>query len=596
MSCRLTHLIPRSLPCTLFLGLLSLGLGGAGAVSAAEPARLAPATSLAYIEIRSPDALYDRAMAPALWEKLRKLAAVDAYLSSPQYATVRFVVGLLEARLGVDWEKALRESTGGGIAASFDPASESVLFVVKARSPELLGKLNAALLEMAEADARNKSQPSSIKTSQYQGVTVWQTNDQGFYALVDDVLVASNKESGLHAALDRVRDKTARSLADEPMFDQARRQAGEAAVAWSWTRLDMVRNLPNVAKVLGLPSDNPLLELLAGGVLESAQNAPYVVGSLDLRDDDVKLRLTMPHDGAKATPARKWFFTTPSEAPTAPIELPGNIATLVIDRDLAGYWTGRDELFNDQIKAGFAQADSQFGLFFAGRDFGPEVLGELNPRWQLVVARQEFETGRPLPALKLPAFALVLELKHPDEFGEQLLVGYQTIVGLLNVTGAQNAQPQFLAASEQRGDVTISKSTFVVRKGTDLAKAPINYNFGPSCAQVGKHFIVGSTLGITRQLVDALAHAPPAAAPENASLTLNVGELAVAVAENRELLVNQNMLQAGRTRAESEAYIDAVFALAKLAVDSRIGMQVDASEISFEWRVKTAPELRPAAK
>lgn len=580
--------------CTLATTLLTAMLvARCGArATALEPVQLMPTSALAYVEVRDPAALYDRALSPILWEKLRSLDAVDAYYASPQYAHVSLVLGLMQSQLGANWENVLRDTTEGGLAASFDAQGNTVTVVVKARSPEMLDKLNQSLLNLTALDAANKGAPSPAKAETYEGISTWTLNPEAHHAIVNGSLVLSNRADGLKAALDRASGKTKESLATEASYAEARRRAGEA-VAWGFVRLDVVRTLPNVAKALGLPSDNALLELLVGGVLDSAREAPFVIAALEAKDNRLALRLAMPHDAAKTLPARKWYFQRPSEPPTPVLNLPGQIAAVTLDRDLSAFWMARDELFNDQIKKGFAQADSQFGLFFAGRDFGPEVLSEINPRWQLVVARQEFDASRPVPALKLPAFALVLELKHPDTFSNRLLAGYQTIVGLVSVGNAQNAGEPLLIESERRGAAKLSIARYLEAEGVSRDQAPIQYNFSPSCVQVGKHFVLASTEGIARQIADELTRVQPAATVENGFVTLNVGELARSIGENRDLLVSQSVLSQGSSKEEAASRVDDLFALLKLAESSTIRMQAVENEISFEWQVTTAPELVP---
>ena len=55
-----------------------------------------------------------------------------------------------------------------------------------------------------------------------------------------------------------------------------------------------------------------------------------------------------------------------------------------------------------------AEAESGLATFFGGRNFRDEILGNLQPGLQLVVARQQFPQAGVTPAIKLPAAAVVL--------------------------------------------------------------------------------------------------------------------------------------------------------------------------------------------
>jgi hypothetical protein len=284
------------------------------------------------------------------------------------------------------------------------------------------------------------------------------------------------------------------------------------------------------------------------------KQAPYLGASLGHHDGLVRLRLELPRTGAAIGAPRAWFFASePNERALTP---PGTIGTFTMFRDLAGLWLARDELFDEGIVAKFAQADTQLGLFFSGRDFGPEVLGELQSPLQLIVARQDYARDKPIPALKLPAFALVFQLKHPDDFAPELLMTYQKVVGIVNLTGAQQGKPQLLLSTESYQDVAISKATYLNDAKAAKENAAPHYNFSPSCARIGDHFVFGSTVDIVKQVVDASkADRSAAALKDNTAFTVRTAPLASILTDNKELLITQNMLRDGHSRTEAETVV-----------------------------------------
>ncbi|HUY92857.1 MAG TPA: hypothetical protein VMV10_29270 [Pirellulales bacterium] len=578
------------LPFVLAVALVSLA-AGSSPVRAAEPARLMPESAAVYAEITQPEAILDALLAPATSDLLAGLDPYKKYLESKKYGQLQAVIGILQVRLGVNWQAALRDLVGGGLYLSADPATNSVLLVGRSRKPELLAKLNETMVELIEADAKNNSRPSPVKSKEYKGVTGWQFSPESVHAIVDDLLIVSNKADGLKAAIERHQDALAKSLADVQAFQQAIAQKKPEAVGWAWASLDAVRKAPNVEKALGGRSNNPLIELLAGGVLDAMRQAPFATASLYLEGNALRVRAELPRDASQTASTRSWYFAPDAkQAAPAALQPPGRIATLSFFRDLAGLWLSREELFDDKVVARFTQADTQLGLFFSGRDFGPEVLGELEPGWQFVVARQEYAADQPIPALKLPAFALVLRMKHPDEFATQLLVAYQKVVGLTNIVGGQQGQPQLLLTTEDYRDAKISKAVYIVEKDIAQGQAKVNYNFSPACARAGDYFVYGSTAGIVRQLIDSLAKAdaaPPTA--DNVSLNVSGGPLEAIFQDNRELLISQNMLSEGRTRAEAEAAIDALLKLAKQVDQAGIRLAVEPDSLALEATIEVKP-------
>mgnify|MGYP002626009892 CR=1 FL=1 len=206
--------------------------------------------------------------------------------------------------------------------------------------------------------------------------------------------------------------------------------------------------------------------------------------------------------------------------------------------------------------AGLTQADSSLGLFFSNRDFGSQVLGELKPQSRLVVARQKFAEGTPVPTLKLPAFAAVFELKNPQEFSPVLLAAYQTAIGVTNVDGVQKGRPQLLQKTSDYRGATLYEAAYLLPPGMELENAEIIYNFRPSCAVHGNHFILASTAELARALIDELGK--PAAEQSTAANThvaIDLAELATVLADNQQAIITQNMLEKGHSRDEAAAEV-----------------------------------------
>lgn len=559
---------------------------------AAEPLRLMPESAAVYVELAQPETLLNPLLSAKANELLQGVEVYQKYLKSQEYSQLQAVVGILEAKLGVDWQAAVRDLVGGGVYLAFDPANNSAILVSRCRKPELLTKINSTLIELVEADAKANSRPSPVKSKEYNGVVAWQFGPAGAHAIIDDLFLASNQPDALKGVIDRYRDASAKSLSDSSVFQQANRQKQPGALGWAWVSLDVVRKAPQMEKALSNRSGNPLIELLVGGVLDAVKQAPFAAAGVYLEGNTLRLRAELPRDAAKTAAARGWFFAKESnqQAPAALLP-PQSIANFGLFRDLAGLWLAREELFDEKVVAGFAQADTQLGLFFSGRDFGPEVLGELDPRLQFIVARQEFSPEQPIPALKLPAMALVLRVKHPEEFATHLLVAYQKIVGLANIVGGQQGQPQLLLATEDYHGATISKATYVQEAKAAKDQAKVNYNFSPSCVRVGDAFVYASTIGIARQLVDLLAQPDSTAATSvNTSLNLIGEPLAATLADNRELMISQNMLSEGRSRAEAETAIDAILKLVRVAEKADLKLLAQPDSLALEATVQVRGE------
>jgi hypothetical protein len=530
------------------------------AQEAQDPARLIPNSAILYLEISQPEKVLDLATDQRLWEVLKRSEGVQKYLQSEDYRKLLQGVELFEARLGVTWEAGLRDVAGGRICVAFDPLAQAGMLIVQARHAERLKKLNETLLELAETDAKNNGRESPVKSREYNGVTAWSLNNNAFHTILGDMLVACNKQEGIKFAIDQYQGGGKNTLAQAPELSAARKaQAAEASqLAYGFVRLAPLRLLPNVSSKLDRKHENPPAELLLGGVLDALKEAPVLNLAWHEQGRELKFRASIPLDRAQISEKRRWFFADEAgQSAYAPLRVPGTIATITAYRNISGMWLARDELFDEATVANLSQADSQLGLFFAGRDFGSEVLGELTPRTQFIVVRQEFSDHQPIPAVKLPAFALVLEMKDPEKFATPLLVGYQSLVGITNIVGLQNGQPQLLMATEDYAGVTISKATYITPPDAAKDGAKINYNFSPSCARVGNRFVLASTTGLARKLIDELKKSPARElTPESIRLDIDLAEVAAALADNREAIVAQNMLAQGQSREQAAADLD----------------------------------------
>jgi hypothetical protein len=559
---------------TLVLAWFSL----VAALPAAEtdPARLVPETAVGYLAINQPDVVLDAALNPLLFEKLQAVEGVQKYLGSKDYRQLKDVVAVVEGRLGLKWDQGLRDLLGG-IYLAHDPQTKANILMVRAKKAETLQKLHDTVRTLLDDDAAGKDKKSPVESKDYKGQTGWTFGGDEYHTILDgNLLVVCNKADGLKAVVDQALDPAAKGLAGVADFEAARKANEPGALAWGMLNLNALRMLPKVEKALTGKADNPLVELLAGGIQDAAAKAPTVSASLRVDPQSsgsyrLELNVQLTRDAAKVADTRKWYFgpETAQEAPRA-LQPKNTIGNIAFYRDLSAFWEAREELFSEKVNAGFTQADTNLGLFFSGRDFGPEVLGELGQRWQLIFARQQFATDQPAPAVKLPAMALVAELKT-DDFAQTLLLAFQNAVSIANLTGLQSGRAQLMLGSEERGGATITKSSYMAVSKAQKENAGPEFNFSPACVRVGKHFVIASTTDLARELVDLLKDAK-ATAPgeENTLVEIDGRTLLAAFEDNRERITSQRMLSQGKSREEAEKLIDQLYDLGRLLTGAKL--------------------------
>jgi len=548
-------------------------------------------TTLGYVEITAPNRLLEPALAADLDKLLEPLEPYRKYKESKDYRGLTAVVGLLEQKLATNWRDGVRTLVGGGVAIGFDPTDQAVILLVRSRDAAELKKLHETIVDLSETDARNKGKDPPFKSADYRGVTGWSQGKTDAHAILGDTLVFSNKEQALKALVDRRLDDKP-TLAGDEIYETVRDQAGTKGAGFGFVRLGPLKLLTGLSKVLGQKSDNPLAELLAGGVIDSLAQADYVGLSLEAQDDRWKLSLRLPRDREQLGASRRWYFAAKSGVSAdAPLAVPDLLATLSTYRDLGGFWTNRNELFDEKTNVGFTQADTNLGLYFSGRDFGTQVLAELEPQWQFVSALHDFAAdGEPVPALKLPSLALVWRLKNPSEFAPHLQMAFQNIVGITNLDGVQKGRPQLLLKSENQGKAEIHYGTYLTVGEQPSTDAPMHFNFRPACARVGSHFVLGTHVALVRNVASAL-EAAPAERTTNDSIRFDVqaAPLHKILDANRSLIVGRAMLSSGGDREKAEQQFDLGLELLKHVQGLAVRLVDEPKSVALEAELRLDP-------
>ncbi|MEW4567651.1 hypothetical protein AB1L88_07250 [Tautonia sp. JC769] len=549
---------------------------------------------LAYLEIPEPNRLLDRLTSDRVQDFLLTIPDYARALDDPRLAEARQVATFVAGQLGTTWEDGIRTLIGGGIVLGIEEADPPrLVLVVTPSDAEFLEKAHATLVSLAREDARGKGEPDPIAEFDHRGIAGFSLSDEEAHAIVDGRLILSNGRAGLTEILDRHLDRGDR-LTDAPAFAESRPEGDP--LAWAFARVDRLREL-DPDRFAGDEPDAGAM-LLFGAWLDLIRQTPFATAALDWADDRLALDLSLdaPESGRSEAMAR--FLPPEGAGAPLPIKVDGLIATINLWRDQEALWQVREELLPPEALQNLAQLDSFAGTFFGGRDFGDSVLDPLGDHWQLVVADQDHEAMDPVPGVKLPAFALVVEL-DPDrpEFAQRLRVAFQSFLGLVNLGAAETGAPPLMLGSESYKGQTISLATFMPpgpADGDDDQDEPLEvhyrHNFTPSIAELEGRFILSSSVGLTRSLIDAI-EADPEAETIDATLfmTADGPALAALVRDNRERLILQNMLEQGNDRAAAERDVTVLATLLQYLGQGTMRL-VDTPEhstLSLEFRLGT---------
>ena len=559
--------MPNLLVQRLSVVIVAFSLSATAEANAEErtAADILPPTTLAFAEIRQPVELlriiYDHELAG----RLMALDSVRAAMEKKAYLDFKALVAIIESQMGLPWRQIVGQATGGGIAIAVDAKTNGVVILAQATDGATHSKLVETLVKLATVDAKNKGNADPVETSDYRGVNVYAVENIKIAAASDWLAVTNNAELGKQV-LDRILDRSDDSLAGDAQFANVHGAVSPSTTVWGYVNTAALREAGVATKLFEDRADNPLAEIILGGILSTLRQTPYVTVDLAVSNRGMRLSASAPHDRAWAGELREYYFG-PQGMGAAPPRLLAHDAILSVSayRDISAMWLRAGDLLDEQANEEVAKADSGLSTLFSGKDFGEDILGSFGPEVRVVVVRQEFAEGQPAPAIKLPAFGLVADLKDPAKMQPELRRTFQNLVGFFNVVGAMNGQPQLELATEKSDSTDlVTASHLSDTDADDPLRLRINYNFSPSIAFANGRFALTTTRTLAHAVAtaDATREQPgDAQRVVNTDAVLHFDALREVFADNREQLIAQNMIEEGHSRDEAEQAIGVLLEL-----------------------------------
>jgi hypothetical protein len=170
---------------------------------------------------------------------------------------------------------------------------------------------------------------------------------------------------------------------------------------------------------------------------------------------------------------------------------------------------------------------------------------------------------------------------------------FVSLIGFLNIVGAMNGQPQLDFDIEKEGATQIIATRYLPdEKEKDALDARINFNFSPSVAFTGDLVIIATTESLARELMQSAAGDAGNADGKrrtNAAISIRAQALRDVLADNRQHLVAQNMLEEGHTKEEAERQVATLLAIIDVLRDGGAKLEVGDERIEFELQVRLKP-------
>jgi len=578
-------MINRTLACRhLVLVLLAPAVGLLATLARAESPWLAssmPPKAIAYVELSGlepviagfQDSEYLKVfLTSQLYQNLEK---------SPQYRKAHAARQVLETHLGIDLWTLGKKLLGDRVALAVYPKpgnQPDVVLVVRAADPQVLARLRDRIepvLVLAE---------DQIETSETsEGVRVIEVGDNAFFALHEKWVAAANNRDLLTKTQALLTGKVGGSLADDETFQAMARQMGADHLGRVFVNTGALAEATD--QRLGMPEklDNPLGSLLLSGIIELIANSPYAGMTLDVEATQFTLTAGVAGNPQSLGESYAPFFASFPQSGTRPIPQPPKlIGGFTLYRDFGDWYARREELLQPQVLPGFDQFESGLGNLLPGKDVSEDVMPLIGKNFTMVAARQDYSHLDGQPGIKLPGFAAIVDLAKPQEGAEVFRLFFQTFSSILNIQAGQQGRQPWILESESYKDVKITFGKYLQKPSGE--RLPLVFNFRPASARVEDKFIVSSSLGLCRQLIDELQQPENnKTANKNLNLEFHFGPFADILDANREFFQAQRIQQG---RNPQQAKQDVADALELVRYFRSLGLSTAATNGGFQAQLQ----------
>ncbi len=520
-----------------------------------------------------------------LRERVEALPAYQGIVQSDDMTQLYQGIGAFEASMGKPWQDSIASLTDGGVSVALDSTDGGFALLINSSDKNQLERFRGFLLAVSQL---RKGKLAAAEQGEYRGFTAYTLSEKLKLAIIDHWLLITNKSELGKAIIDRYLDRPDTTFQSKKSFESAaaqwQSQTHRPPSVTAFFDVEVFRK-ENVPKGMYEPKiDNPLAEVILGGILANLRHAQYASATLDVKDSGLAFQVTTPHQ-RDWEPPREYYFGEPELAGAPPLlDVTNRLFAISLHRDLSQAWLRSGDLLTDRANDNLAKADTQLTTFFSGRDFGEDILGSFESGVQVVAQAQDFANVLPQPAIKLPAFAIQFQMKNSQETTPELRRVFQSFIGFLNVVGAMEGQPQLDLGMESVGDAKLYTATYVPdRDERESTDAPINFNFSPTIGFAGDRMILSSSIGLAKELAGNVTPATTTEKSHNTEAVLSADSLQQVLNANKNQLIANNMLEEGHDKTTAENEIGLLLDLVSFFDDATL--ELDAAENQLQLKL-----------
>lgn len=504
-------------------------------------------------------------------DRIETSEALKGYLNSPLYQEAiktdparKALAGkaILEAQLGLDLWSIAKTYLGDrlvlAVYAPVDGHQPEGVLVIRVNNAADLSRLLEKLTPLTAfaGDAVSISDRAD-------GGKTFKLKDGNQVVITDRWIAASKSSELLSQTLTNLTTSHDSGLGSEASWKLMAQQLGTQHT------VQICVNLTKVSQLLGkrvVPEklDNPVVSLLYGGLLEYAATSPYLGMTVDIGENSYQIQSAVAGKVTDLDDAHRAMVLDPAQ-PLLPmtLDVPECLGEFSFSRNFLQWYKSRELLLEPKLQPEFDKFETGLATFLPGKDFAEDVLPLLTGRVAFVSTPQDYSYLDGKPGVQLPAFGLVIELAKPSEGADILNLVAQTILTISNLEAAKQKRQLWVQSSESYHGVQINFARYLQRpKGDQLAAA---YNFQPASALIGNRFVLSSSLGLCRALIDAQQNKRPTDTAIPGSIPNIVQELSPLVAarllEANAAVIHAKSIQSGKTAEQSARELEGLCTL-----------------------------------
>ena len=479
-----------------------------------------PSGAAAYAEVANLSQLIDRIRESPYLQTLIDSPQYRQFEGSPQYRKIEAGRRIVETQLGMDLWTAARTLLGGRVAVGLYPKpgrrQPDVLALIQVTDAATLAQLKQRI-EPLVALLKGELVESSDSIAGHSILSAKAPNGRVLLAFGDDWIAVANVRELLAKAIELLAGSGTGSLAKDASFQAMTRHMGHDHLLRTYVNTEAIAAATG-GRFAPRKLDNPLASLFLGGIIELAVRSPYAGLTLDVADNQFVLAAGIAGGPDDLGETHQAFFSDPGGPGTRSIpRVKSLIGGFTFYRDFTDWYRRREELMQAQVLPGFDKFEAGLGNLLPGKDFGEDVLPLMGKTITFVSAPQNFSHLDGKPGIELPAFGLIVDLAKPQEAADVFQLFFQTLASIVNLQAGQQGRQPWVMTSESHAGTQISYARYLQKPSGD--RLPVTFNFQPAAARVDNKYIVTSSLGLCRMLVDDLKG--PAAGKDRANKNLN---------------------------------------------------------------------------